>query len=295
MKIILVGSRDFGTKNDPGVVFDKLTAAGGDVDLVYWEDLQIHAQTGQVDVHVAGRDIFDGIDRMILFGWYKSGRGAVYRDIAFSLALAAERRGIEMWNSEVLSQRSTTKLSCMVQLALEGVSVPETWFSLSADGLLVGRSMPYIAKAVSASRGSDNYLVDDESTYDTVLRVHSEKHFIVQEYLENDHDLRIICFGGVPRLVLKRSRLSRDTHLNNTSQGGGSEWLSLEEVCPEILTECKKICIITKREMAGIDFIPDQKSPYGYSCLEVNAIPQLTSGHDVDKKMTALVEAVLKQ
>jgi len=49
--------------------------------------------------------------------------------------------------------------------------------------------------------------------------------------------------------------------------------------------------------MAGIDFIPDAESPYGYSCLEVNALPQLTSGTDVDKKMSTLynVVATLKE
>ena len=46
--------------------------------------------------------------------------------------------------------------------------------------------------------------------------------------------------------------------------------------------------------MAGIDLIPDNISEYGYSCLEVNTIPQLTSGFDPDTKMESLVEAVLK-
>ena len=294
MKILLIGSQSFGTKNDPNVIFDQLVAAGGSVELVYWEDLQIHAQTGRVDICVEGRDIFDGVDKMILFGWYKGGHNTIYRDISYSVALVAKQKGIAIWNSEALSQRSTTKLSCMVQLALEGVSIPETWFSLRDTEFMYTRPAPYIAKAVSASRGRDNYLVDGDLVRKRVLEEHQEKRFIVQEYLENDHDLRIICFGGIPQLVLKRSRSRSDTHLNNTSQGGGSKWLNVDETPPQLLTECNNICIITKREMAGIDFIPDPKSPYGYSCLEVNAIPQLTSGYDVDKKMAALVEAVLR-
>ena len=44
--------------------------------------------------------------------------------------------------------------------------------------------------------------------------------------------------------------------------------------------------------MAGIDFIPNDLSPYRYSCLEVNAIPQLTSGHDADVKIQQLVTAI---
>ncbi len=58
-----------------------------------------------------------------------------------------------------------------------------------------------------------------------------------------------------------------------------------------LLTEAERICTIMNREMAGIDFIPDTTSKIGYSCLEVNAIPQLTSGFDFERKMSALVEA----
>ena len=59
-----------------------------------------------------------------------------------------------------------------------------------------------------------------------------------------------------------------------------------------MLTESEKICIIMNRQLAGIDFIPDSSSPYGYSCLEVNAIPQLTSGYDVTTKMKKLSESI---
>jgi D-alanine-D-alanine ligase-like ATP-grasp enzyme len=46
------------------------------------------------------------------------------------------------------------------------------------------------------------------------------------------------------------------------------------------------------RELAGIDFIPDATAHFGYACLEVNAIPQLTSGYDVAVKMAEFTNSI---
>ena len=48
-----------------------------------------------------------------------------------------------------------------------------------------------------------------------------------------------------------------------------------------------------QREMAGIDLIPDSSAPGGYACLEVNAIPQLTSGYGVDVKMSEFAQSLI--
>lgn len=284
MKVIVVGSKDHGSKNDPAVI-----AAAVEGTVVYWEDVVFHIKTNDVVVTCDGKDIFaEPVGLVMATGWYKSG----FRDVAYAFGLIAKSKDIPLWNSEIVSQRSTTKLSCMVQLALEGVSVPETIYSLGDLSYISDRSVPFIAKAAAASRGQSNFLIGSQSDRQTFL---SKKHtgYLVQPFMPNDHDLRVICFGGEPQLVLKRSRAAdSDIHLNNTSQGGSAEWLDLSQVPAELLTVASKICKIMSREMAGIDFIPDHTSPYQYSCLEVNAIPQLTSGVDVEIKMTALQKSI---
>ena len=72
-----------------------------------------------------------------------------------------------------------------------------------------------------------------------------KKDFLVQPFMPNDHDLRVICFDGRPQLILKRARAAGgDSHLNNTSQGGSAEWLDLGQVPDELLTVSQKICTI---------------------------------------------------
>lgn len=291
-KITIIGSRHSGSKNNPNILAEHLLAHDSSVQVVYWEDLLFAIKPNNVTIYDRQQLLFaDTPDLVIALGWYKNGRKSIYRDVAYSLALYLDSRGIEFWNREMLHQRSTSKLSCMMQLALQGVPVPTTYFSLQADLALDSQAVPYIAKAVAASRGVSNYLVktDDERA---ALPM-EDMHYLVQPFLPNDHDLRVICFGGKAAMVLRRSRAEdADTHLNNTSQGGEAQWLELEDMPPELLTISEKICTIMNREMAGIDFIPDQESTFGYSCLEVNAIPQLTSGHDINKKLDAFVRSI---
>ncbi len=290
--VLVIGSRFSGTKNDPSVIAQSIASDIVVPRLVYWEDLVFDISTNNVSVTVEGADLFSTpIDLVIAVGWYKSGARSLYRDVAYSFALVLADKGITYWNTEMGNQRSTSKLSTMVHLALNDISVPRTLFSLSSHLLEGMLSFPFIAKAVAASRGNLNFLIKDAS--ETARFVDEKVYFILQPFLLNDHDLRVICFGGKPNLVLKRSRgESSNTHLNNTSQGGNAEWIPLSLIDSRLLTFCEKISTISGREMAGIDLIPDESAPYGYSCLEINAVPQLTSGTDTDKKMTAFREAL---
>ena len=290
-RVLVIGSLNSGGKNDPAAISRHLQKSGHEATLCYWENLVFDIATNEVRISVDGKDIARDLrpDLVVAVGWYKSGKQAYYRDIAFATALYLERAGITFWNSEMKHQRSSTKLSCMVQLALEGLPVPRTQFSLKSEYELP--QPPFIVKAISASRGKSNYLVDTAEEARELLA--SSTPYIVQPFLPNDHDLRVVCFDGKAALVLRRSRAeAADSHMNNTSQGGNAEWLDTAELPEELLTLSSKICIILGREMGGIDLIPDAASPYGYSCLEVNAVPQLTSGFDTYKKLDVLAHSI---
>jgi glutathione synthase/RimK-type ligase-like ATP-grasp enzyme len=271
---------------------ERLQSSELDVVVIYWEKLVFSISHNSTQVTYGGCDILAiAPDVVIALGWYKNGKKSVYRDVAYSLALYLHHHGISFWNSEMLSQRSSTKLSTMMQLALSGIPIPATYFSIDASLVEHIIPLPYVAKGVSASRGEANYLIEKQSDISAYIK--QGDYMIIQPFLPNDHDLRVICFNGRPELILRRARKpDAQTHLNNTSQGGSATWLNIEDVSPELLTFSNKICKITKREMAGIDLIPDMNSNVGYSCLEVNAVPQLTSGTDVDIKINALARVL---
>lgn len=289
--VLVIGSVNNGGKNDPSTVVTHLKKSGLDAVLCYWEDLVFDITSGNVRLLADGKDIANDIrpDLVIALNWYKSGKKSFYRDIAFAAALYLDKAGIKTWNSEMKMQRSSTKLSCMVQLALHGLPVPHTLFSLRGE--LPFPDTPFVVKAIAASRGKSNHLVHSQEEARALFA--STVPYMVQPFLPNDHDLRVVCFDGKPSLILRRSRRENsDSHMNNTSQGGDGQWIDLAEVSEDLLTLSSKICIILGREMGGIDLIPDASSPYGYSCLEVNAIPQLTSGFDTFRKMDVLANKI---
>jgi glutathione synthase/RimK-type ligase-like ATP-grasp enzyme len=296
-RVIILGSIETDGKNDPAIFADKLRRSGLDVQVLYWEYLVFNISTEHCVILSDGQDILDfQPDLVIALNWYKTGKNSYYRDVAYSVALYLDHHKVQFWNSEMIHQRSTSKLSCLLELALSGVEVTATTFSLSSAKLLeLPFKFPLVVKSFAASRGKNNYLV---SSIEELKSIISEDNntYLVQPFIENDHDLRIICADGVPVLCLRRARDKRaQTHLNNTSQGANSQWLDLGSLPSELLTESQKVCNILNRELAGIDFILDSSSPCLYRCLEVNAIPQLTSGVDVDKKLDAIANAIMSK
>ena len=80
--------------------------------------------------------------------------------------------------------------------------------------------------------------------------------------------------------------------MNNTSLGAKASLVELSELDPKIIADCQKICLLMGRELAGIDFMIANDGSSRQVFLEVNAIPQLTSGSFVEEKLHSLVEAV---
>lgn len=296
-KVLVIGSRNHGQKNDPVLLSGNIASDGILAETIFWEDMCFEVFNNKAKIIINGVDLVAmDIDLILSTGWYKSGPLSIYRDMALSLALVLDQKGIEYWNSEMGNQRSTTKLSATFKLASEGIDVIDTRFSLDRNIMLEGLSYneghKWILKDPSASRGRSNYLITSEDEADYVLSS-DRSNLILQPYIENDHDIRVICYGGKPAMAFKRSRpAGSSTHLNNTSSGGVVEVIDLLELDSRILNTCVRICRIFSTEMAGIDLIPDAESSYGFSVLEVNVIPQLTSGFNPGMKMNILKKVI---
>lgn len=297
-QITLIGSKSAGTKNDVATLTRSLLEHGlkASVRVCYWEDMIFTIGTqSQTVVDGASQTDYVAADLVIAMNWYRSRTTGFYRDMAFALALYLQKAGVEFWNSEMLQQRSSTKLSALMQLALEGIDVPRTVFSVDHGVLLAAQdfSFPLIVKTIAGSRGSSNYLARDAEQLREILVADGDRTpFMIEEYIPNDHDLRVVCYGGQPALVIKRSRTSNQTHLNNTSQGAVAKILPLTEVEPAILDLCRRACQVMGREMAGVDILLANDVSKRRVCLEVNAIPQLTSGSYVAEKSEHLAGAL---
>jgi glutathione synthase/RimK-type ligase-like ATP-grasp enzyme len=295
--VAILGAKDYGEKNNAVDLAKSFSESSSAINFqaIYWEDLlfDISKDSQSVVDTVSGQDL-SSFDLVFALNWYRNDKDNLYREAALTLALYLSNKNVKFWNEEILKQRSSSKLSAMMQLALLNLDIPKTKFSISKEILKSGNDLgfPLILKAAQASRGRDNYLVKDLDELSAHLDKPAESNkYIVQEYIKNDADLRVICANMEPRLVLKRSRVSEESHLNNTSKGADAELIELNTLNADIIQACRIICREMGRNIAGIDLMFAKDSDR-YVFLEVNSIPQLSSGVFLDEKANSLALAI---
>lgn len=238
---------------------------------------------------VSGKDIA-GYDAVFLVGWFKT---KVLDDVARSAATYLHSKGIPFANSEAFHGRSFTKLSQCVLAATHDVSVTPFIFCMDQRLLLdhvmkMNVRLPYIAKAVSASRGRDNYLVTDHAQLEAAIHEDTElpRYFIVQTYIPNDGDYRVLVMGDAVRKVIHR-KSKAGSHLNNTSQGGSATLVDTTMIPQKVLDDSVLMAKLLRREVTGVDMIRDKDTDQ-YYFLEANNMPQLATGAHVQAKLTEL-------
>lgn len=236
-----------------------------------------------------GEDLrnYDGI---FLLAWFKLRN---HEEVALAVSLYAQAYGIKILNSEALFNRSKGKLSQCVAAVLNKIAT--TPFVMAIDhnvlsGLIEKSaiSYPLIVKSITGSRGRHNYLVTDAESLGAALSQAPTKAMIVQTFVHNDGDFRVLVMGGEVALVIHR-RANTDSHLNNTSQGGAASLVDLRSPALSVamLDDAVKISKLLRREVTGVDMIVDKKTGQHYF-LEVNNMPQLSTGSFTEAKAEVL-------
>jgi glutathione synthase/RimK-type ligase-like ATP-grasp enzyme len=298
VNILVIGRSGEHEKNDSQKLVELLNIqAGVDIEFehCFFEDIVISA-SDEVDVSVMVKNkelkltYFSGI---LFFGWSQS---RVLSDIAHVVASFADKAGVFVWNSELISARSMTKVSQLTYAVELGIPIARSVVSLNRLNLLERAKelqAPYIVKDVSASRGRRNFKCASLDEVDDVLRAHEEYCFVLQEFVPNDgSDLRVFYTGSRTGLVIKRIS-DGSTHLSNLSAGGKGELMDTQSMDPLLESYSELLARKFKRELCGIDYMFDtEKKKYVF--LEINATPQIVNGAFVDDKIRAIINR-LKQ
>jgi glutathione synthase/RimK-type ligase-like ATP-grasp enzyme len=194
-------------------------------------------------------------------------RGIAHAPLRHVVAAFAKHHNIKVVNSESFNFQCMTKLEQNVVLALNGISVPDSFYStklIKSDEFLqsIGFNFPLVIKAIDGKNGQNNELVK------TVKELESIKFddAIVQKFIANDFDYRAIVAGNEVILTYKRKRTSKHTHTNNIATGGTRKLVNLSVGLQQIALKSAKII---GREFTGLDILVD-KNTGQYYVLEVN-------------------------
>lgn len=135
---------------------------------------------------------------------------------------------------------------------------------------------PCILKSVQGTKGKDSYLIHNEKELRQIIEQNSDTRFVMQNFIENDGDWRIVVVNFEPKLAIFRSSHGKDFR-NNTSVGGDATLIPLDEVDPVILQMATDSAKALNIKIAGADILQD-KTTGEYTVLEVNRTPQLVTG-----------------
>lgn len=149
-----------------------------------------------------------------------------------------------------------------------------------------------VFKSIRGTKGQDNYLVRSPEEIAKIVAENPDVEFILQEFIPNDGDYRIVTLGFEPYLAIYRSSGGTD-HRNNTSLGGSAKIIPLDEVPAEILEMSRTAAKATNKRFAGVDVITHRDSGQNY-VLEVNHTPQVVTGAFIEEKYRVLTDYFLK-
>ena len=146
-----------------------------------------------------------------------------------------------------------------------------------------------ILKATRSKKGGGVFLVKSDDEIDAILNTDESRFgYILQNFIENDGDYRVITIGFEPKLAILRSSGGKD-YRNNTSLGGSAKIVELDPELIDIATNAAKA---TDIKFAGVDIIEDKNTGERF-VLEINRTPQFTTGTFTDEKYNVLKDYLL--
>jgi RimK family alpha-L-glutamate ligase len=150
-----------------------------------------------------------------------------------------------------------------------------------------------IIKGSGGDRGTRVYKANNLEEMEKLVRdlrkseTEEGKRYMLQEYIPNDGDYRVLVLGDKVLGVMKRSSQNKEEFRNNYSAGGAVEVADLPEEIKQLAVKAAKVCGLA---VAGVDVAfreYDMKKPVIW---EVNKGPQFkgfmtATGIDVPREI----------
>lgn len=277
-------------------LFNELKKASPQHDLELFrgslKDLHISIENNNLKISesLTGKDLKE-FDAVYFELWYKS------QQQALAAAKYLEKEKIPYFSSELATFPALTKLGEYSCLAGNNLSLIDSYFTSNKEIKKLAKigqlpfSYPFILKDIEGYGGNNNFLVKNNAQLIEILEQNTQLSFVMQPFVENDSDFRLLILDGKVELVLQRVR-TNNSHLNNTSQGAEGKLVDVKSLPQEVISDAVMAAKLLKREQfAGVDIMQDKNSGK-YYILEVNQTPQIEEGAEVEAKVGAMLRYI---
>lgn len=150
-------------------------------------------------------------------------------------------------------------------------------------------SFPMVLKTQGAGRGRHVWRCDSKADFErkvkSAMKEFGRELYVVQEFIPNDSDIRVIVFQG--KVVTAIERSSNNGFYNNISQGGSGKSIKLTR---EEEGVAKRAAKMARLDLAGVDIVRTKKGPL---LFEVNKGPDIKcfnepAGFDIATKLAEM-------
>ncbi len=194
------------------------------------------------------------------------------------LILYAQKKGIPLVDEYLADFGPERRLKSIsgVFLAKNRVNYPRTSFVTNKESLLAEVKKfkyPFVLKISKGGRhGKGTLLIEDKEVLERAIKGRIEKTgFLLQEYIPNDGDYRLMLIGYQTLGGFKRQKKEKRLVLSQSL--GPSE--GLKTVPQAVKKEAEKACQALKVEIASVDMVIDERNGKPV-IIEVNEAPEFT-------------------
>ena len=97
-------------------------------------------------------------------------------------------------------------------------------------------------KEFYSSKGEGVHIASSFKAFRKIIQEIFQKNslYLLQEYIPNDFDYRVLVLGGKARVIEKKTR-TKDTFRNNVALGATEEFLNISDAPKDILLLAEKL------------------------------------------------------
>lgn len=232
------------------------------------------------ELKLVGQEIYWKETKLSEFGgWYFRAVGTEL-EWAKLLELYAKKNNIRVVDEYLLGQGPLRRFKSVMgwQLLTSGVNYPATRSALSLEELereVVKSKLPLIVKLSQGGRhGMGTFWIRNtenltELKEKLLFKKDRVDSFLIQDFIENDGDYRVMvvgykCIGGFKR-AMKEEKLVMNKSLGKS--------VKLDVLPDEVVGQAEKAAKVLGVEVAGIDLVMEKQTGKVY-VIEVNEAPQ---------------------
>lgn len=274
------------TEKTIGVLAAKLKKRGIKSGSIVMEDLEVFL--GENSVKMKMNHWVPGKNNPVFFRIAEK-----YKNASYIFSKYLETKNIPFVDSYHAFTRERGKLIQMFLLATNGVNIPKTYYSPVYDLAKIRNAInflnfPIVIKLTNKERGKGVFLAKNEKDLCRTLNKNKKEELILQEFVDNDFDYRILVLGYKTKLGEKRIRTDEKEFRNNTCLGAREEFLTAGAIPKEIRRISEQSAKIMNIQVCGVDVIESRKGK-AY-VIETNFAPSFTLGDKVSDELNQLAD-----